>query len=120
MTSSEAAIRGLLDAYCERLDAGNFDGVAELFRHGVFRSPRGTNLEGAAAVRSQYDAVLLYDDGTPRTKHVLGTVIVEVDDDALGTIASEELNPAKARVLLRLALLTERPQKDIQRLFREY
>jgi L-asparaginase len=45
---------------------------------------------------------------------------VEVDDDALGTIASEELNPAKARVLLRLALLTERPQKDIQRLFREY
>ena len=82
MTASEQAIRALLDAYCERLDAGDFDGVAELFRHGVFRSPRGTNLEGAAAVRSQYDAVILYDDGTPRTKHVLGTVIVDVDDDA--------------------------------------
>ena len=48
----------------------------------MFRSPRGTNLEGAAAVRSQYDAVILYDDGTPRTKHVLGTVIVDVDDAA--------------------------------------
>ena len=82
MKAGEGEIRALLDAYCERLDAGDFDGVADLFRHGVFRSPRGTNLEGAAAVRSQYDAVILYDDGTPRTKHVLGTVMVEVDDDA--------------------------------------
>jgi hypothetical protein len=82
MTPSEAEIRALLNAYCERLDAGDFDGVAELFRHGVFRSPRGTNLEGVEAVRSQYDAVIRYDDGTPRTKHVLGTVVVEVDDDA--------------------------------------
>jgi hypothetical protein len=82
MTSSEAEIRALLDAYCERLDAGDFDGVADLFRHGGFRSPRGTNLQGANEVRSQYDAVILYADGTPRTKHVLGTVIVEADDDA--------------------------------------
>jgi 3-phenylpropionate/cinnamic acid dioxygenase small subunit len=87
MSQSEAEIRALLNAYCERLDAGDFDGVAELFRHGVFRSPRGTNLEGVEAVRSQYDAVIRYDDGTPRTKHVLGTVVVEVDDDA-GTAAA--------------------------------
>ena len=82
MNQSVGEIRALLNAYCERLDAGDFDGVADLFRHGVFRSPRGTNLDGAAAVRSQYDAVIRYDDGTPRTKHVLGSVLVEVDDDA--------------------------------------
>ena len=82
MTESEREIRALLNAYCERLDAGDFDGVADLFRDGVFRSPRGTSLEGADAVRSQYDAVIRYEDGTPRTKHVLGTVIVEADDDA--------------------------------------
>jgi ketosteroid isomerase-like protein len=81
MSPSEAEIRALLNAYCARLDAGDFDGVADLFRDGVFRSPRGTNLVGAAAVRSQYDAVIRYDDGTPRTKHVLGTIIVEVDED---------------------------------------
>jgi L-asparaginase len=45
---------------------------------------------------------------------------VEVDDDALGLIASDDLNPAKARVLLRLALLKQRPLADIQRLFDEY
>jgi L-asparaginase len=45
---------------------------------------------------------------------------VEVDDDATGTVAAEELNPAKARVLLKLALLSKREPADLQRLFREY
>jgi L-asparaginase len=44
----------------------------------------------------------------------------EVDDDELGLIASDDLNAQKARVLLRLALLTPRPLADIQRLFVEY
>jgi ketosteroid isomerase-like protein len=82
VSPSEVEIRALLNAYCERLDAGDFDGVADLFRDGVFKSPRGTNLVGADAVRTQYEPLFVYDDGTPRTKHVLGTVIVEVDDDA--------------------------------------
>jgi L-asparaginase len=45
---------------------------------------------------------------------------VEVNDDKLGLVASDALNPQKARVLLRLALLKQRPLADVQRLFREY
>ena len=45
---------------------------------------------------------------------------VEVDDDKLGLVASEGLNPQKARVLLRLALLKPRSLADLQRIFREY
>jgi L-asparaginase len=45
---------------------------------------------------------------------------VEVDDDKLGLVASDDLNPQKSRVLLRLALLKPRPLADVQRLFREY
>jgi L-asparaginase len=45
---------------------------------------------------------------------------VEVDDDKLALIASDDLNPQKARVLLRLALLKPRPLAEIQRLFQEY
>ena len=45
---------------------------------------------------------------------------VEVDDDKLGFVASEELNPPKARVLLRLALLKTKNPKEIQRLFNSY
>jgi len=45
---------------------------------------------------------------------------VEVDDDKLGLVASDDLNPQKARVLLRLALLKPRSLADMQRLFVEY
>jgi L-asparaginase len=45
---------------------------------------------------------------------------VEVDDDQAGFIASMDLNPQKARVLLRLALLQPRTTADLQRLFSEY
>ena len=45
---------------------------------------------------------------------------VEVDDDKLGLVASDDLNPQKARVLLRLALLKPRSLAEIQRLFVEY
>jgi len=45
---------------------------------------------------------------------------VEVNDDELGLVASDDLNPQKARVLLRLALLKPRSLADIQRIFTEY
>jgi L-asparaginase len=45
---------------------------------------------------------------------------VEVDDDKNGFVASMALSPQKARVLLRLALLKQRNNADLQRLFREY
>ena len=45
---------------------------------------------------------------------------VEVNDDKAGFVASLDLNPQKARVLLRLALLQQRTNADLQRLFSEY
>ncbi len=45
---------------------------------------------------------------------------VEVEDDKLGFIASDELNPQKARILLSLALLKDRPKGEIQSLFYSY
>jgi L-asparaginase len=45
---------------------------------------------------------------------------VEVNDDNLGFIASDELNPQKARILLSLALLKSRSKPEIQNLFYSY
>ena len=45
---------------------------------------------------------------------------VEVNDDELGFIASDELNPQKARILLSLALLKNRPKTEMQNLFYAY
>jgi L-asparaginase len=45
---------------------------------------------------------------------------VELDDDKLGFVASDELNPQKARILLSLALLSKRTPDNIQALYRTY
>jgi L-asparaginase len=45
---------------------------------------------------------------------------VEVDDDELGSVASGDLNPAKARVLLKLALMQTNDPAEIQRDFDRY
>jgi len=45
---------------------------------------------------------------------------VELNDDELGFIASDELNPQKARILLTLALLNKRTPEQIQQLFYTY
>jgi L-asparaginase len=44
----------------------------------------------------------------------------EVDDDKLGLVASGELNPAKSRVLLQLALTKTKDPVKIQKMFYEY
>jgi L-asparaginase len=53
---------------------------------------------------------------------VTGTVgrNVEVNDDQLNFVASDELNPQKARILLMLALLRPRTTAEIQQLFYTY
>ena len=45
---------------------------------------------------------------------------VELNDDELGFIASDELNPQKARVLLSLALLKKASAAQVQTMFRTY
>jgi L-asparaginase len=45
---------------------------------------------------------------------------VEINDDDSGTVASGELNPAKARVLLKLALLKTTDADKIQQYFEQY
>jgi len=88
VTVGAEAVRALVVAYAERLDAGDLDGVAALFEYAVVRTARtGTDLVGRDAVRAMYDPVIRYDDGTPRTKHVLGNLDVRVDEDA-GTATS--------------------------------
>ena len=70
------AIEDLLYTYADRIDAGDLDGVAELFTHGRVHGEEDPapdhRFEGREAVRDFYQrAVRLYPDGTPRTKHLV-------------------------------------------------
>lgn len=78
---AERAVERLLHTYAERIDAGDFAGVGELFRHGRIATEDGTVLaDGAEAVEGLYTRTTRrYDDGTPHTKHITTNVIVDAD-----------------------------------------
>jgi hypothetical protein len=78
--SDVAEITALIHEYAFRLDRGDLDGVAAMFAHAELRSTRDNAIRRAVAeARTLYDAVIIYDDGTPRTMHQLTNVTVKVD-----------------------------------------
>jgi ketosteroid isomerase-like protein len=81
-TASEA-ITKLIYTYAERIDAGDFDGVGDVFAHATLTFEGfGDAVTGRDAIAALYARTTRrYEDGTPRTKHVMTNVMVEVDDD---------------------------------------
>jgi len=80
------AINALLMTYAELVDAGRFADVAAMFEHATYRiqhgdSPDVSNYQGAAEVQAFCEQTRLYPDGTPRTKHVVTNVVINVDGD---------------------------------------
>lgn len=75
-------IVALVHAYARLLDGGDLEGVAALFEHATWRSAaNGSVLRGIPEVRKVYDRVMLY-EGTPRTKHLITNLTVNVAPDA--------------------------------------
>ncbi|MET8845749.1 nuclear transport factor 2 family protein [Amycolatopsis sp. NPDC004625] len=75
------ALENLIASYAALVDAGDFAGVGALFATGAFKGSGGT-LQGAAAVeRMLRESVIVYEDGTPRTKHVTTNITLEVSGE---------------------------------------
>jgi 3-phenylpropionate/cinnamic acid dioxygenase small subunit len=87
MSQAAREIENLVYRYAELIDAGDLDGVATLFTHGricgMENGPPETVFTGATGVRKMYEmATRLYEDGTPKTKHMTTNVQIHVDDAA--------------------------------------
>ena len=82
MSDSQREIENLLYTYAERIDLGDFEGVADLFEHAAITSPGAPRGPGGrdAALAIYQKSTRLYEDGTPRTKHVTTNAIIEVDE----------------------------------------
>lgn len=82
-------IENLIYLYAERIDNGDLEGVADLFRDAEIFSPAHN------ITRSGFDEVLqmyqlscrLHDTGTPLTRHLTTNVIIEVEDSGLSANA---------------------------------
>jgi 3-phenylpropionate/cinnamic acid dioxygenase small subunit len=83
MSDSATRIGNLIARYAELIDAGDFDGVGDLFRNaavGAADSP--SLLSGRDALVSLFTSTTRrYPDGTPGTKHVTTNLILDIDDD---------------------------------------
>lgn len=83
------AIENLIAAYAELVDRGDFAGVGTLLSAATFTGS-GSSVRGAAAIEAMLrNTVILYDNGTPKTKHLVTNISVEVAEDArTGTAVS--------------------------------
>ncbi len=78
---SHRAIERLIADYALLVDQGDFGGVGALFAEGSFGSS-GARIEGSAAVEKLLTGtVIRYDDGTPRTKHLVTNLVIDIDED---------------------------------------
>ena len=93
MLSDGDHVRNLLGRYCERIDAGDFVGVGELFASGRLATDDGTVLAaGADAVAAFYRRGTRLHGATPATKHlVIDTVLEPSTDDSTMTARSSYL-----------------------------
>jgi 3-phenylpropionate/cinnamic acid dioxygenase small subunit len=85
--SSYWAIQNLIATYAELVDDGDFAAVAMLLADASFTGG-AASVSGRDAIEKMLrDSLIVYDDGTPRTKHITTNVAIEIDEDA-GTAVS--------------------------------
>lgn len=82
--SAHLEITNLLYRYAELMDAGDLEGLGDLFADAVIvlDPAAGIEADSAAMVALWESMVILHDDGTPGTKHVVTNPILEIDEAA--------------------------------------
>ena len=73
------AIANLIATYAEQVDDGAFAAVGKLLEHATFIGSAGSASGAGVIEKMLRDNVIVYEDGTPRTKHVVTNVAIEVD-----------------------------------------
>ena len=81
------AIENLIAIYAELVDDGDFEGLGTLLADATFAGS-GEPVSGPDAIERMFrDTLIVYDDGTPRTKHITTNIVIEADEEA-GTAVS--------------------------------
>ncbi len=91
-------ISALILRSAERIDAGDFGGMATLFEHAVLRTDGHPEVRrGTDEVRTLYEAMVRLYDGRPSTQHVTTNVQVEVAPDGQSAQARSVYTVFQAR-----------------------
>jgi 3-phenylpropionate/cinnamic acid dioxygenase small subunit len=85
--SSYRAIESLIARYAELVDNGDFPAVGILLADATFTGGAGSVRGRDAIEKMLRDNVIVYEDGTPRTKHITTNVAIEVDEETGTAVA---------------------------------
>jgi 3-phenylpropionate/cinnamic acid dioxygenase small subunit len=87
VSDASEQIRNLIHRYSEAVDQGRFEVLDELFAAATVRMATGAGepgpaIEGRTVSRTFGAGIILYADGTPRTRHLVTNTIIDVDGAA--------------------------------------
>jgi ketosteroid isomerase-like protein len=81
MDSPHEQIRNLLGSYCERMDAGDFAGLAQLFADATLADEKGNVFAtGAEEVLAMWLGQTLLYESSPRTRHLTANPVISIGD----------------------------------------
>lgn len=81
--SAATEINTLLNEYAYRVDTGDLDGFLDLFEHGEWSVEGSTVSRGRKELSDNVISnIIIYDDGTPKTRHVTANVSLDIDEGA--------------------------------------
>ncbi|MEM9013550.1 MAG: nuclear transport factor 2 family protein [Pseudomonadota bacterium] len=79
-TSDEICILNLVFGYAEAIDQGNFEAAAAILSDADIYLRNGQTIGSTQLLEIWRKLVIIYEDGTPRTKHVVTNPILEIVD----------------------------------------
>jgi len=78
--ADQLAITALINSYAMAVDEGRIADVAVLFDKAEFRIEGLVTVTGSEGVAELFSGIILYDDGTPRTRHMVTNLDVAVSE----------------------------------------
>jgi 3-phenylpropionate/cinnamic acid dioxygenase small subunit len=81
VSDSYKAIWKLIHSYADAIDRGDFDQMKDLFANGTWRRYEDPGMSGAEFADNLHSEIIVYDDGTPRTRHLITNVDIDVDEE---------------------------------------
>lgn len=99
--NDRAEIADLIYRYAELIDAGDYAGLGNLLGRAAFGGPKTPTVSGADAIAKLFRITTKrFSDGTPKTRHLVLNLIIEVDGDTATARSTFCVVQATDRVVL--------------------
>jgi hypothetical protein len=73
--NAQEEIKNLMNEYCYAIDSGDFLTFAKLFKNSEWIA------EGKKPSKESANNIIIYEDGTPKTKHSITNISIDVDEE---------------------------------------